>query len=81
MVVEAAKFDPEAKDDKLRSRDDLDLASDPQLRKAIELMGTWKGDVVKIGGVAGFDVPVAAAPAAQTAAAPATGEAATAAPH
>ena len=57
VVVEADKPDPEAKDDVLRSRDDFDLKTDAQLRKAVELMGTWKGDVQKIGGVAGFAVP------------------------
>ena len=79
VVVEALKFDPEAKkDETLRSRDDLDLANDPQLRKAIELMGTWKGDVIKIGGVAGFDVPKPTAEARAAAAAPAAGETAAA---
>ena len=57
VVVEAAKFDPDAKDDTLRSRDDFDLKNDLQLKKAVELMGTWKGDVVKNGGISGFDVP------------------------
>lgn len=59
VVVEAAKIDPEAKEkeDTLRSRDDLDLERDVQLRKALELLGQWKGDVVKIGGVAGFHLP------------------------
>lgn len=70
VVVEAAKFDPDAvPDDKLRSRDDLDLANDPQLRKAIEVMGTWKGDVVKDGGVAGFALPDTKSAAADVAAA------------
>jgi len=57
VIVEAAKFDPDAKDDTLRSRDDFDLKNDLQLKKAVELMGTWKGDVVKNGGISGFDVP------------------------
>ena len=57
VVVEAAKFDPDAKDDTLRSRDDFDLKNDLQLKKAVELMGTWKGDVVRNGGISGFDVP------------------------
>ncbi len=56
VVVEPAKVDPEAKDDKLRSRDDFDLESDAQLRKAVETMRTWKGDLVRIGGVAGFQL-------------------------
>jgi carboxyl-terminal processing protease len=63
VVVEAAKIDPDEKDDTLRSRDDFDLSRDPQLRKAVELMKTWKGDIVRIGGVAGFGVPVATAKA------------------
>ena len=57
VVVEQARPDPDAKDEVLPTRDDFDLKTDAQLRKAVELMGTWKGDVVKIGGVAGFDVP------------------------
>ena len=57
VIVEAAKFDPDAKDDTLRSRDDFDLKNDLQLKKAVELMGTWKGDVVRNGGISGFDVP------------------------
>jgi carboxyl-terminal processing protease len=76
VVVEAAKFDPDAKDkdEVLHSRDDFDLKTDLQLRKAVELMGTWKGDVQKIGGVAGFKLPekpaaVASADKAETAAA------------
>ena len=60
VVVEAAKFDPDAKDDTLRSRDDFDLKHDAQLRKAVETMGTWKGDIVRIGGVKGFGIPESA---------------------
>lgn len=57
VVIEPIKPDPAVKDDTLRSRDDFDLKNDVQLRRALELMTTWKGDVVKIGGVAGFDLP------------------------
>jgi carboxyl-terminal processing protease len=74
VVVEAAKLDPDAKDDTLRTRDDFDPENDLQLRKALELIATWKGDIVKIGGVAGFAVPVTAkateAPAKEAAATP-----------
>src|SRR5690606_11496144 len=51
VVVEPAKPDPNEKDDKLRSRYDFDLDHDVQLRKAVETMRTWKGDLVRIGGV------------------------------
>jgi carboxyl-terminal processing protease len=61
VVIEAAKPDPNEKDETLRSRDDFDLDRDLQLRKAVDLMKTWKGDIVKIGGVAGFGLPVATA--------------------
>ncbi|HEY2773445.1 MAG TPA: S41 family peptidase [Candidatus Binatia bacterium] len=60
VVVEAAKPDANAKDkdeETPHSRDEFDPAHDPQLKKAIELMGTWKGEVPKIGGVAGFTLP------------------------
>lgn len=63
VVIEAAKIDPDAKEEVLRSRDDFDLEHDVQLRKAVELMSTWKGDVAKIGGVAGFGLPAAVAAA------------------
>ncbi|MFN2376531.1 MAG: S41 family peptidase [Candidatus Binatia bacterium] len=83
VVVEPDKIEIDPKDETLRSRDDFDLESDSQLRKAVELMGTWKGDVVKMGGVAGFDIPddlkaasaaAAAKSAAETAEAAAEGE-------
>jgi len=71
VVVEAAKPDLEDKDQKEalpRSRDDFDLKSDAQLREAVRLMGTWKGDVTKLGGVAGFTLPEGAEAAATAAA-------------
>jgi carboxyl-terminal processing protease len=57
VVVEAAKPDPNEKDDTLRSRDDFDIDRDLQVKKAVELMKSWKGDIVKMGGVSGFNVP------------------------
>lgn len=71
VVVEAAKPGSEDKEEKEalpRSRDDFDLKSDAQLREAVRLMGTWKGDVTKIGGVAGFTLPEGAEAAATAAA-------------
>lgn len=81
VVVEAAKVDPDAKDDTLRTRDDFDLKRDTQLRQAVELMGTWKGDVTKIGGTAGFTLPEGAQAAALAAQTAESGEAAAAKAH
>lgn len=78
VVVEPTKLDPDTKDDTLRSRDDFDLKNDVQLRRALEIMTTWKGDIVKIGGIAGFDLPETER---VTATAGPSGEAATAEPH
>jgi len=81
VVVEAAKPDPDAKDDTLRTRDDFDLKRDTQLRQAVELMGTWKGDVTRIGGTAGFKLPEGAQAAALAAQTAESGEAAAAKAH
>ena len=74
-----AKDDEE--DDIPRSRDDFDLAKDAQLREAVRLMGSWKGDVTKIGGVAGFTLPDGAEEAATAAASAESGEAAVVKAH
>jgi carboxyl-terminal processing protease len=68
VVVEATRPDRDAKEEAPRSRDDFDLKNDAQLREAVRLMGTWKGDVTKIGGVAGFTLPEGAEAAAVAAA-------------
>jgi len=55
---------PEGAEPPLRSRDDFDIDGDAQLRKAFEMIRTWRGDIARIGGVAGFTVPAKTAGAA-----------------
>lgn len=71
----ASGDDDDDEEDLPRSRDDFDLKKDAQLREAVRLMGTWKGDVTKIGGVAGFILPEGAEAAATAAASAESGEA------
>lgn len=40
------------------SEEEFRLEDDVQLLRAVELLRGWKGDIVVIGGVAGFDIPV-----------------------
>jgi carboxyl-terminal processing protease len=81
VLADVMKPGDEDKDAPPRSRDDFDLKRDNQLRVAIQLMGTWKGDITKIGGVAGFTIPEGAKEVADAAKSTESGEATAARAH
>lgn len=51
----------------LRRDEEFDLAEDPQLMRALDLLKGWEGDIREIGGVAGFGLQAPAAIAASAA--------------
>jgi len=59
VVIEAPKPETvkskDGKDDvPVNPADEFDLEKDPQLKKAVDMLKSWEGDIQKVGGVAGF---------------------------
>jgi len=60
VVVEAPKpetvssKDGKKEDLPLNPYDEFDMEKDPQLKKAVDMLKSWEGDIQKVGGVAGF---------------------------